>query len=75
MKAKSLEKKSCSPARIIITFVLIAICILWTIPTLGIFITSFRTADATNSTGWWKAFADFKSFTLDNYNLVLFGQR
>lgn len=75
MKVKSLEKKSCSPARIIITFVLIAICILWTIPTLGIFITSFRTADATNSTGWWKAFADFKSFTLDNYNQVLFGQR
>ena len=60
---------------IIITAVLIAICLMWTIPTLGIFITSFRTADATNSTGWWKAFSMMKKFTLDNYNQVLLGQR
>ena len=60
---------------IIITAVLILICLMWTVPTLGIFITSFRTADATNSTGWWKAFSTLKSFTLDNYNQVLLGQR
>jgi len=60
---------------VIITAVLVLICLMWTIPTLGIFITSFRTADATNSTGWWKAFSTMKNFTLDNYNQVLFGQR
>ena len=60
---------------IIITAVLVLICLMWTVPTLGIFITSFRTADATNSTGWWKAFSTLKSFTLDNYNQVLLGQR
>ena len=60
---------------IIITAVLVLICLMWTIPTIGIFITSFRTADATNSTGWWKAFSTLKSFTLDNYNQVLLGQR
>jgi alpha-glucoside transport system permease protein len=60
---------------IIITAVLVLICLMWTVPTIGIFITSFRTADATNSTGWWKAFSTMKSFTLDNYNQVLLGQR
>ena len=60
---------------IIITAVLVAICLMWTIPTIGIFITSFRTADATNSTGWWKAFSTIQKFTLDNYNQVLLGQR
>lgn len=60
---------------IIITSVLVLICLMWTIPTIGIFITSFRTADATNSTGWWKAFSTIKKFTLDNYNQVLLGQR
>ena len=60
---------------IIITAVLVLICLMWTVPTIGIFITSFRTADATSSTGWWKAFSTMKSFTWDNYNQVLLGQR
>ncbi|BDC97395.1 MULTISPECIES: carbohydrate ABC transporter permease [Treponema] len=59
----------------VITFILIFFCILWTLPTVGIFVTSFRTADAASSTGWWKAFSDLGNFTLDNYNQVLFGQR
>ena len=29
---------------IIITAVLVLICLMWTVPTIGIFITSFRTA-------------------------------
>ncbi len=72
---KEVDTRKKTPGRTIITVVLALICILWTIPTLGIFVTSFRTADAVNSTGWWKAFTDLKSFTLDNYNQVLFGQR
>ena len=75
MKTSNLEKGTYSPSKMVITVILIAICIIWTLPTLGIFITSFRTADATNSTGWWKAFSNIKAFTLDNYDQVLFGQR
>jgi len=64
----------------LISIILMVICILWILPTLGILITSFRTADATNSTGWWNIFESiknfsFKDFTLDNYDQVLFGQR
>ena len=72
---KSQEKIKKGPWALLITLILILFCILWTLPTVGILVTSFRTGDAASSTGWWKAFADLKSFTLDNYNQVLFGQR
>ena len=70
---KSLEKNKKGPWALLITLILVVFCILWTLPTIGIFITSFRTGDAASSTGWWKAFLDLKNFTLDNYNQVLFG--
>ncbi len=34
----------------------IIMCVLWIIPTLGLFITSFRTREAVRTTGWWTAF-------------------
>ena len=74
MKSLELKHKKFVPT-LIITVILVIFCILWTLPTFGILVTSFRTGDAASSTGWWKAFADFKHFTLDNYNQVLFGQR
>jgi alpha-glucoside transport system permease protein len=56
--------------------VLAIIVILWTIPTFGLLVSSFRTEDAVQSTGWWTVFAspfDFTQWTLENYNEVLFG--
>jgi alpha-glucoside transport system permease protein len=50
----------------------VLIAILWTIPTIGLFITSLRPeADITDS-GWWTVFTN-PSFTLDNYDEVLYG--
>ena len=72
---KSLEKNKHSFSTLIITIALVVFCVLWTLPTVGILVTSFRTPDAASSTGWWKAFSNFKDFTFDNYNQVLFGQR
>ncbi|WP_010532723.1 carbohydrate ABC transporter permease [Brachybacterium squillarum] len=40
--------------------------ILWTIPTLGLLVTSFRTREAAASSGWWASLLD-GAFTLDNY--------
>ncbi|HTX78324.1 MAG TPA: ABC transporter permease subunit [Longilinea sp.] len=34
----------------------ILMCILWLIPTLGLFITSFRSREAVRTTGWWTVF-------------------
>lgn len=34
---------------------LIIICLIWTIPTFGLLVTSFREPDAIRTTGWWTA--------------------
>ena len=48
------------------------IAILWTIPTLGLLITSFRPAMDIRRSGWWTFWQD-PSFTLENYEQALFG--
>lgn len=48
------------------------ITILWTIPTLGLLVTSFRTGDAIYASGWWSSFSH-PSFTLQNYRTVFLG--
>lgn len=37
-------------------FFVILICLLWLLPTLGLFITSFRAREDVRTTGWWMAF-------------------
>ncbi len=32
------------------------ICFLWIVPALGVIVTSFRTVDDSNSSGWWEVF-------------------
>jgi alpha-glucoside transport system permease protein len=58
-------------SRVAINVTVLLLVVIWTLPTLGLFITSFRTKDAILNTGWWSAFGG--SFTLDNYDKVLFG--
>ncbi|TFD55327.1 carbohydrate ABC transporter permease [Cryobacterium sp. Hh7] len=53
------------------TFAAIIIATVWTIPTFGLFVSSFRTADDISSTGWWMIFTN-PSFTFENYGDVLF---
>ncbi len=50
----------------------IIIAVLWTIPTIGLLITSFRPAGDIAETGWWTVLTN-PSFTLDNYDEVLNG--
>jgi alpha-glucoside transport system permease protein len=52
--------------------VVIVITVLWTIPTVGLLITSFRPAAEANSSGWWTAFFN-PVFTISNYDEVLTG--
>jgi alpha-glucoside transport system permease protein len=50
----------------------VVIAVLWTVPTLGLFISSFRPESDVKKSGWWTFFAD-PSVTLDNYREVLTG--
>jgi alpha-glucoside transport system permease protein len=43
----------------------------WTIPTLGLLISSFRPEDDIKSTGWWNWFTEPTNVTFDNYSTVL----
>ncbi|MDO8382244.1 MAG: carbohydrate ABC transporter permease [Microbacterium sp.] len=52
------------------TVAALVIAILWTIPTFGLFITSFRPRELIQTTGWWTIFENW-GFTLDNYGTAL----
>ncbi len=52
------------------SFAALLLAVFWTIPTFGLFVTSFRPAQDIQATGWWTVFTN-PSFTLDNYQQVL----
>jgi alpha-glucoside transport system permease protein len=57
----------------IVTMVLL--CLLWTLPTLGLLVTSFRSRDDVVSSGWWTAVLNpfGTGWTLSNYRGVFEG--
>lgn len=64
---KTLSSRVASLVAIIIAF-------LWTVPTLGLLITSFRPEADIKKSGWWTWFTN-PTFTMDNYTEVLTGSR
>jgi alpha-glucoside transport system permease protein len=52
----------------------IIIAILWTTPTVGLLITSFRPQSDIVRTGWWTALFQ-PNFTLENYEEAMFGNQ
>lgn len=52
------------------TIAALIIAILWTTPTFGLFLSSFRPANEVATTGWWTIFQNW-GFTFDNYVQVL----
>lgn len=50
----------------------IILAVLWTTPSIGLLVTSFRPSSAVSDTGWWTALAH-PEFTTANYNEALFG--
>jgi alpha-glucoside transport system permease protein len=68
-RAIAAKTKLSSPAASVIAMLIAA---LWTVPTLGLFVTSFRPELDIRRSGWWTALTD-PQFTVDNYNEVLYG--
>jgi alpha-glucoside transport system permease protein len=57
--------------RISLHTVVIILMIIWAIPTIGLFVNSFRPGDAYNTSGWWTSFFPPYHFTFENYAHVL----
>lgn len=58
----------------IVTGIVAIIAIAWSVPTFGLFVSSFRPAAAIQNSGWWTGLVPPWSFTLENYQQVLNAQ-
>ncbi len=54
----------------VVTAIVVVIGALWSIPTLGLFISSFRPAADIHTSGWWQGLVQW-NFTIANYQHVL----
>ena len=65
--------KTSRTSTILLNGTVIFLAAIWTIPTIGLFITSFRSKDAIAGSGWWTFLTSPGGLSLDNYQKVLFG--
>ena len=77
--AKPSQKQKKLISNILVNGILAIICIIWTVPTLGLLVSSFRPPRDVNRTGWWTVVtpqeeSDTPTFTLDNYREVVLGR-
>jgi len=54
--------------------VIISICLVWTLPSFGLLVNSFRSRRDIVGTGWWTTLKTPFTFTVENYVEVLTGQ-
>ncbi|HOA87033.1 MAG: carbohydrate ABC transporter permease [Microbacteriaceae bacterium] len=55
----------------IVNIVLLIVAVFWLVPTVGLFITSLRTAGDIAATGWWTVFTAPAQLTVENYTNLL----
>ena len=74
MSSRTLMKDG-RPRSVFSVITMVALVVLWTVPTLGLLVTSFRTRDDAASSGWWTAVLNpfGAGWTIDNYSKVFEG--
>ena len=55
----------------VVTTIVVIIALLWSIPTFGLFVASFRPANLITTTGWWTGLVPPWHFTIQNYANVI----
>lgn len=55
--------------KIIVNTILAIICIIWTVPTIGLLISSFRERDDIRNSGWWTTMPHRETVTLETVQL------
>lgn len=60
-------------ARLGTTLLLVLLVVIWSVPTIGLLITSFRSKDSANASGWWEAIVNpfGQEWTLDAFEVVV----
>jgi alpha-glucoside transport system permease protein len=58
-------------SRGVLHVLLVAVSLIWLVPSVGLLVSSLRPAHLISSTGWWRAFTTPFQFTLENYGHVL----
>lgn len=58
----------------LITALVVAIALIWSVPTFGLFISSFRPPQLISTTGWWSGLLPPWQFTIQNYQQVIAAQ-
>jgi len=62
----------------LLTALVVVISLLWSVPTFGLFVSSFRPASDIHASGWWNGLVPPWQFTIESYQHVLatqdFGQ-
>ncbi len=55
----------------LVRIILGVICFAWVVPTFGLLVTSFRSENDANTTGWWSVLGGLGNLTTSNYKEVL----
>jgi alpha-glucoside transport system permease protein len=63
--------RSRSRRRLATHLAVVALMVVWAVPTVGLLVSSFRPQSVLSTSGWWTAFAPPYHFTMENYRDVL----
>lgn len=69
--------KRVTAGKVVVRVLLLALCLAWVVPTVGLLVTSVREPDVVANSGWWTALTsplDLTQWTMQNYDEVVSAQ-